>query len=257
MIDSHAHLDMEQFDPDREEVIQRARELGLSHIVTIGIDLDTSARSLELAETHDFISATIGCHPHNAKEFGELEVEGLAALAAREKVVAWGEIGLDFFHKHSPPGRQVEAFEMQLDMARDFDLPVVIHDRDAHDEVMEILKKKQAGLYKGVFHCFSGDYDMAMTLIDMGFYISIPGTVTFPKAHQIQRVAARIPLERMLVETDAPFLAPVPHRGKRNEPSFVAHTVSQIARLRETGVEVVAERTAENARRVFHLRERG
>ncbi|MBN1102939.1 MAG: TatD family hydrolase, partial [Deltaproteobacteria bacterium] len=167
--------------------------------------------------------------------------------------VAWGEIGLDFFHRHSSPDDQIAGFKKQIDLARTFDLPIVIHDRDAHGEVLDILKEKQQGHYKGVFHCFSGDYALAMTLIEMGFHISVPGTVTFRNAAQMQDVAARIPLERMLVETDAPFLAPVPRRGERNEPAFVTHTVDKVARLRGMDTDVVARQTAENTMRVFKL----
>ncbi len=252
MIDSHAHLERKEFAPDRNEVIQRARDRGLTHIVTIGTDLDSSRKALDLAETHDFIFATVGTHPHDATAFGDGEAEALSALATRRKVVAWGEIGLDFFHLHSPADCQVEAFERQIDLAATFDLPLVIHDRDAHEELLGILRRKQKH-YKGVIHCFSGDYDLAMTLMDMGFHISIPGVVTFPKALPTRDAATRIPLERMLVETDAPFLAPVPHRGKRNEPAFVAHTVEEIARLRGIRPEDVASQTAENSKALFNL----
>lgn len=253
MIDSHAHLDMGHFEQDREAVIQRALQEGLSHIVTIGTSLSTSIKALELADAHNFIFAAIGCHPHNASSFDEMEIKGLCSLASKEKVVAWGEIGLDFYHRRSSPADQVAVFKKQIDLARKFDLPIVIHDRDAHREILDILEEKKQGPYKGVFHCFSGNYTLAMTLIEMGFYISIPGTVTFRNATQMQDVASRIPLERMLIETDAPFLTPVPFKGERNEPAFVIKTLEKIASLRGADPKVIARRTAENTRKLFKL----
>jgi TatD DNase family protein len=167
--------------------------------------------------------------------------------------VAWGEIGLDFYRRYSPPQVQVAAFKRQLEMATDLDLPVIIHDREAHTELLEILEEMPRRKAGGVIHCFSGDYDMAMALIEMGYHISIPGTVTYKKAIQVHEVATRIPLERMLVETDAPFLAPVPFRGKRNEPLFVTYTARKIAELRNMDFQEVALQTSENAKRVFGL----
>lgn len=253
MIDSHAHLDMKRFDKDRDQVLERATAAGLTHIVTVGIDLKSSLAALNLAKKFDFIFSTIGYHPHNAKEMGPQEEKALCKLATEANVVAWGEIGLDFFHKHSPPATQIDVFKRQIDLAREVDLPIIIHDRDAHDEVLEILKSRGNGRYRGVIHCFSGDYALALTFLDMGFYLSIPGTVTYKNAHQVREVAARTPLDRLFVETDAPFLTPVPHRGDRNEPSFVAHTVREIARLRKTAPEKVARQTAINAAKLFNL----
>ena len=174
-------------------------------------------------------------------------------LASKEKVVAWGEIGLDFFHRHSPPEKQIEVFKRQIDLAMDVGLPIVIHDRDAHKEVLDILRTGNSDIYRGVIHCFSGNYDLAMTFIEMGFHLSIPGTVTYKNARQVKDVAARIPLDRMLVETDAPFLAPVPLRGERNESAFVVHTVKEIARLRGIDAKEVARQTFKNTIGLFKL----
>jgi TatD DNase family protein len=253
LIDTHAHLDMKDFDPDRQATLDRALEGGITHIVTIGIDLSSSLKALELANTHDFVYASVGYHPHNATHIDEQVMTELEKLVSEPKVVAWGEIGLDFYRRYSPPDMQMEAFKRQLGMAMDLDLPVIIHDREAHTELFEILEEMRKGKAKGVIHCFSGNYDMAMALVEMGYYISIPGTVTYKKALQVQEVATGIPLDRLLVETDAPFLAPVPYRGKRNEPLFVTYTAQKIAELRNMSFEEVALKTSENAKRVFDL----
>ena len=253
IIDSHAHLDMADFRKDRTQVLERAREEGISHIISVGIDLPSSLAALELALEHDFVFSTIGYHPHHAHDMGPKEEKALSQLALEPKVVAWGEIGLDFFHRHSPPPKQMEAFKKQIELASDAGLPIIIHDRDAHREVLDILKVVGNKKFRGVIHCFSGDYALAMTFIEMGFYLSIPGTVTYKGARQVKNVAAKIPLERMLVETDAPFLTPVPFRGKRNESAFVVHTVREIARLREISVEEVAIRTSKNTIALFNL----
>lgn len=253
LIDTHAHLDMKDFDKDRQETLDRALKGGITHIITIGIDLSSSLKALELANRHDFVYSSVGYHPHNATNMDPQVIKELEGLVSEPKVVAWGEIGLDFYRGYSPPDAQMEAFERQLEMAMDLDLPVIIHDREAHSELLKTLEQVGKGVHRGVIHCFSGDYDMATALIEMGYHISIPGTVTYKKAFQVQEVATRIPLERLLVETDAPFLAPVPHRGKRNEPLFVTYTAQKIAELRDMDFQEVALQTSENAKRVFDL----
>jgi TatD DNase family protein len=255
LIDSHAHLDMDEFEGDLTEVLSRALESGVGKIISVGIDLPSSAKALELATKHDYIYSTVGCHPHNADEADARVLKGLTELAAKPGVVAWGEIGLDFFRRHSPPQRQIEVFERQLDLARELGLPVIIHDREAHEQLYEILGKKKSSL-TGVVHCFSGDYPLAQALLDMGFYISFPGTDTYKKAAVVREVASRIPLERLLVETDAPYLAPVPYRGKRNEPAFVKYTAQEIARLRGMDFQELARATSENATTLFNLGKR-
>lgn len=251
--DSHAHLDMPEYDLDREEVLKRAFDAGVRRIITIGTDLESSLHAYELTEKYDFIFSTVGYHPHNAKEADPEVLDRLCRLARQPKVVAWGEIGLDFFRRHSPPDQQRAVFNDQLDLARKLDLPVIIHSRDANEEIVQILKKRNNHGQHGVVHCFSGDYRTAVELVDMGFYISIPGTVTYKNASVVQDVAARLPLDHLLVETDAPYLTPVPHRGERNEPLFVTHTVRKIAELRRVDFEEVAVRTSENASRLFGL----
>ena len=253
LIDSHTHLEMKAFDRDRKEVIERAFEGGVTQMITIGTDLSSSTRALELAQQYDFIYSTVGFHPHHAKETDVEQLNELVQLAAEPKVVAWGEMGLDFFRNYSPPERQIDIFNHQLDMVMGNDLPIIIHDREAHKEVIDILKSRGVNQYRGVIHCFSGDYNLAMTFIDMGFYLSIPGNVTYPKAFQTQDVAARIPIERLLIETDAPFLTPLPLRGKRNEPLFVTYTAQKIANLRNMGFQELARKTSENAVKLFHL----
>jgi len=255
LIDSHAHLDMEEFEADLGEVLEKALESGVSEIICIGIDLTSSAKALELSRKYDFIYSTVGYHPHHADQVDLRVLRDLADLAHDPKVVAWGEIGLDFFRRLSPPQIQMEAFELQLGMAGELGLPVIIHDREAHEHLSEILRKKGPPL-TGVIHCFSGDYALARLFIDMGFYISIPGTVTYKKAALVQDVAARVPLERLLVETDAPYLAPVPYRGKRNEPAFVKYTAQEIARLRGMDFQELALVTSQNARTLFKLGKR-
>lgn len=254
LIDTHAHLDMDEFEKDREEVLARALEAGIGQIITIGIDLPSSRKALEIAGKNDPVYASVGYHPHNAESVDARALDDLAELAGFPKVVAWGEIGLDFFRRRSPPETQIKAFEQQLNMARNMRLPVIVHDRDAHDQLLGILKKNKVPS-GGVIHCFSGDYRLAGLFMDMGFYISIPGTVTYKKAVLVQDVAAKIPLERLLVETDAPFLAPAPHRGKRNEPAFVKYTALEVARLRGMDLQALAEATSKNARTLFNLGE--
>jgi TatD DNase family protein len=253
LTDSHAHLEMPEFDADREQVLERAVQGGVTRVITIGTDLESSAQAVGLAQGHESVFATVGCHPHDAKECTEEALAELCRLAAEPRVVAWGEIGLDFFKLYSPRDRQVELFERQLDLASRADLPVVIHDRDAHHEILSILRKRKDSGRRGVIHCFSGDYSVALEFIGLGFAISIPGTVTYKNAHDIQEVAARIPVDRLIVETDAPYLTPVPKRGKRNEPLFVVHTAEKVASLRGMDLQEFCRIASENTTRIFGL----
>ena len=253
LIDTHAHLDMEDFDKDRDQVLERALQGGISHIITIGIDFSSSLKALQLANKYDFVFSTIGYHPHNATDVDPQALKELGRLASEPKTVAWGEIGLDFYRRYSPPNRQIKVFEEQLEMAIHYDLPVIIHVREAYDEVLTTLKKMDRGKLRGVIHCFSGDYDLASAFMELGYFISIPGTVTYKNALQVKDVASRIPLESLLLETDAPFLTPVPKRGKRNEPFFVTYTAQEIAQLRGIGFQELAHQTSENAKKLFNL----
>ena len=240
-VDSHAHLEMEQFDPDREEMIARAREAGVEIVVAIGSGTGPGSLDcgIQLAEQHDFIYATIGIHPHEAKLATDADFAELEELAKRPKVIAWGEIGLDYFYDHSPREVQQQVFCQQMELAQAARLPIVIHCRpsdgseNAWDDCLRLLQEHWAGSgLGGILHCFTGTWAHAQRALDMGFMISFAGNVTFPKAQQIRDAARQVPLDRMLIETDSPFLAPVPHRGKRNEPAFVKETARQIGELR-------------------------
>lgn len=253
LIDSHAHMDMTDFSKDRTEVLERAVDGNVTKIVTVGIDIESSIAAIELARKNGFVFASVGYHPHNAKDCNQKTLNELARMASERSVIAWGEIGLDFYRSHSPHDEQRKVFSDQLRLADDLGLPVIIHDRNAHSEVLAQLKKMGRGERKGVIHCFSGDVELAHTLIDLGYFISIPGTVTYTKASQVKAVASAVPMNRLLIETDAPFLAPVPKRGKRNEPLFVRYTAEEIAGLRNMDFEEVALATSKNARDLFGL----
>lgn len=252
LVDTHSHLEMTEFDRDREEVIERALKSGVGAIIAVGVTLEDSKAAIALAEKHGAVYATVGVHPHDANSIEEQTYENLKKLAAHKKVVAWGEIGLDFFRNRSPRNLQIRRFEEQLSIARELNLPVVIHSREAHAETFEILEK-QKGNVRGVLHCFSGDYRMAAKYIDLGYYISIPGTITFPNAGSLVDTAARIPMESLLIETDSPFLTPVPKRGKRNEPAYVAYVAKKISEIRKLTLEEVAKVTTENASDLFGM----
>ncbi|HXX34156.1 MAG TPA: TatD family hydrolase [Thermodesulfobacteriota bacterium] len=253
LIDSHAHLEMPEFRKDLEAVIQRAKESGVEYVFTVGTEKKDWKRALEIAESHPSIYAILGVHPHNAKEIDHQTYPMLRELCRNEKVKAYGEIGLDFFRNFSPRDLQLMRFREQIGLAKELGLPVVIHDREAHHETLEILKSERAKDCGGIIHCFSGDYGMAKACMDMGFYISIPGSVTFKNAESFREVVKRIPLDSLLVETDAPFLTPVPFRGKRNEPSYVRYTAQRMAEVKNISLEKVAEVTTQNAMRVYRL----
>ncbi|MGA9965139.1 MAG: TatD family hydrolase [Terriglobales bacterium] len=263
-VDSHAHLEMEQFDADREQMLARAREAGIEAIVAIGSGTGPGSLDcgIQLAERHGFIYATIGIHPHEARLASDADFEEMVQLAKRPKVIAWGEIGLDYFYDHSPREVQQEVFLKQLQLAQSAKLPIVIHCRpsdnsdDAWQDCLKLLREHWAasGL-GGILHCFTGTWAHAAQALDMGFMISFAGNVTFPKAQQIREAAKQVPLDRMLVETDSPFLAPVPHRGKRNEPSFVKEVARQLGELRGLSMEEVGLQTANNFYRFFSLHE--
>jgi TatD DNase family protein len=251
LIDSHCHLDFSDYDPDRDEVVARALDAGVTKMITIGIDAATSRAAVDLAARYEPVFATVGHHPHEADKMTPADLDALSGLAAEPKVVAFGEIGLDFFKLHSEADVQKRRFRELVDLGLSLGLPLVIHDRDAHEQIFEALS--EAGAQKGVIHCFSGDWPLARRFLGLGFHISIPGTVTFPKADLVRDVAANTPLDRLLLETDAPFLAPAPKRGRRNEPALVLHTAKEIARLRRMDLEELARATTENAERLFGL----
>jgi len=250
-IDSHAHLEMSDYDHDRDEMIKRALDQGIEKIVTIGIDKKECEQAIELAATYPFIYAALGLHPHNAQRSDNILFDFIKESARHKSVVALGEMGLDFFKNWSPRNDQIRCFHDQLALARELKLPVIIHDRDAHEETLQILREERAWEVGGVIHCFSGDFKMAAACIDMGFFISIPGTITFKNATSLQEVVNKIPLQSILIETDAPFLAPVPFRGKRNEPAYVRYVAEKIAEIKKAPLETVASMTTNNAKKLF------
>ena len=264
-VDSHAHLEMEQFNADRDTVLKRAREAGIDTIVAIGSGTGPGSLDcgIRLAAQHDFIYATIGIHPHEAKLATEADFAELDRLAKQPKVIAWGEIGLDYFYDHSPREVQRKVFTRQMELARAAKLPIVIHCRpsenseDAWQECLDLIHEQWAssGL-GGILHCFTGTADDAKRALDMGFMISFAGNITFPKAEQIREAAKAVPADRMLIETDAPFLAPVPHRGKRNEPCFVVETARRLGELRGLSVEEAGWLTSKNFYSFFSLPEK-
>ena len=253
LIDSHAHLDMEEFDPDRDRVIDTALSSGIKRIITIGIDVESSIAGIKLAQAYPSVLATVGIHPHNADNATREDLAQIPLLSDNKKVVGIGEIGLDFYRDRSSRENQIDLFKQQLEIAMSLDLPVVIHARESHSDILKTLSSFKKHSLTGVIHCFSGDYDLAKEYIAKGYYISIPGTVTYKNADQIKDVAGRVPLERMLLETDSPFLAPVPYRGKRNEPSYIMNTALEVARIRGIPLEEVSDQTTRNVCKLFNL----
>jgi TatD DNase family protein len=263
-VDSHAHLDGKQFDLDREDVIARAREAGVQTMVAIGNGdgppiLDAG---VQLATKYPFIYATIGIHPHEARLADEAAYQTMEQLASHPKVIAWGEIGLDYFYDHSDRDTQKQVFSRQMELAAAAKLPIVIHCRpsDGSDNAWEDCLGMINGQWAphglgGILHCFTGNAAQAKRALDMGFMISFAGNLTFPKAQQIRDAALEVPLERLLIETDSPYLAPVPHRGKRNEPAFVIETARRLGELRGISTEEVGERTSSNFYKFFKLTE--
>jgi TatD DNase family protein len=256
LIDSHAHIDFPQFDTDRDAMLERARAAGVSTLLAIGTGpgpekLDAA---LPFAEQHDWIYASVGIHPHEAKEVAPQHLDQLAKLAKHPKVIAWGEIGLDYHYDHSPREVQQRIFREQMALAREAKLPIIIHCREAWSDCLKLIAEdwKSSGL-GGILHCFSSTLEDAQRGIGMGFLISFAGNSTYPKAQNLREIAKALPLEKLLMETDAPYLAPQAHRGKRNEPAYVAEVAHTLASVRNLAPEEVAAATAENFRRFFGL----
>lgn len=245
LIDSHTHIQVSQFDHDRKEMLQRAVEAGVTHILIIGINLETSLAAVELAEKNNHLYATVGMHPHNAVDFTSEILSTYRDLLRHPKVIALGEIGLDYYRDLSPRNTQKDVFEKQLDLAEETGMPIVIHNRDAYDDILPILEKRK-GQLRGVLHCFTGDVELLQKSLEIGFHIGIGGIVTYPKATDVQLVAKEVPIDRLLIETDCPWLTPQFRRGKRNEPAYVRAVAEKIAELRNTSVEVVSEMTSGN-----------
>ncbi len=272
LFDTHAHLHDPAFDGDRDDVLQRARDSGVRRLITVGTDLDTSVAAIEVAKHYDGVWASIGVHPHDAKDWDLATLTRMVVLAQDEKVVALGEIGLDFFRDLSPRDVQREAFAAQLALADQLELPVIIHSRGAHEETASILEAWASGggagrpagesnaasaeMPLGVVHCFSGDMALAQRYVDTDLLISFAGPVTYPKNHDLREAAVRLRGESIVVETDCPYLSPQTQRGTRNEPAFVAETARYIAELRGVEPEAFARQCSENAARLFRLPER-
>jgi TatD DNase family protein len=250
LIDTHAHLQWRAFDKDREQVIERAFTAGLSAIVNIGYDLNASREAVRIADSHDRIYAVVGVHPHNAKTMSTDTLESLRELAQDSKVVAIGEIGLDYYRNLSPQAQQKEAFEQQIRLAKDLKLPIVVHDREAHDDILETLSHFGKDI-TGILHCFSGNEEMAKGCVQLGYLISIAGPVTFPNARRLHDLVRRLPEESLVLETDCPFLSPQSRRGSRNEPMFILETAHKVAELRGMQVRELADLTSRNARRML------
>ena len=256
-IDSHAHIDGPEFDADRDEIIERARAAGVSLILNVGTgDPHSGAfeRAVDLGQKHDSVYTAIGTHPHDARLYDDKAEEKIKTLVQSEHVLAWGEIGLDFHYDNSPRDVQVAVFRRQLRGARECNLPVVIHTREAEAETIEILKSEYVDAERrGVFHCFSGSKDLAQRALELGFMISFSGIVTFKKADELRAVAREVPLERLLIETDCPYLTPIPYRGKRNEPAYVVEVARCLAGIHGLDVEEIGRVTSDNFRSFFKI----
>jgi TatD DNase family protein len=253
LIDSHCHLDMESYQEDLEKILQHAKSCRIKSIITIGIDEKSSLAAVELAKRHPMLKATVGIHPHDAEQIDEGTYSRIRKIVADNKkhIVAYGEIGLDYAKGYSPKNVQLKRFEEQLILAKSLKLPVIIHDRDAHDDCLAILQANSPFPDGGVMHCFSGNTNLAKKVLELGFYISIPGVVTFKNGKELQKVVSDIPLTSLLLETDGPFLAPVPWRGKRNVPAYLAYTAQKVSELKGISIAEVAEQTSANVQKLF------
>jgi TatD DNase family protein len=253
LIDSHAHLELEPLSNDPSAVVERARAAGVVAVVTVGIDTKDAQNALRIAEEFEDVFASVGFHPHNAKDVENLDLSDMEHLAEHPKVVAYGEIGLDYFRNHSPQTVQISVFQEQLQLAKRLGKPVVIHLRDAYDDGLHMIE--QAGPFPegGVIHCFSGNREQAERALGLGFHISVPGTVTYKKNDELRSIVADLPEDRILLETDCPFLAPEPKRGKVNEPALITHTAQTVAQVRGVPVEQIAYTTTCNAVKFFKL----
>jgi len=255
LIDSHAHIQGKEYADEVEAVVDRAREAGVEKIVAVGGagDMSSNTDAIALAGSFPNIYATVGMHPHDAKDVGENEINRLRQLAAAPKVIAIGETGLDYYYDHSPREVQRRAFGRFIQMARETELPIVVHERDAARDVADLLRSEGESQLRGVIHCFTGNYEAARAYLDSGFYLSFTGIITFKNAEPLRDVVRKVPLDRMLVETDSPYLTPVPHRGKRNEPANVRLVAEAVAKIKTIPLENVADVTTRNVRDLFKI----
>lgn len=255
LIDSHAHIQGKEYAGEVDAVVARARAAGVETIIAVGGagDMSSNNEAVALAAQFANIYATVGMHPHDAKDVGDDELRALRELTSQPKVIAVGETGLDFYYNHSPHDVQRRVFAQFIDMARETELPIVVHERDAAREVAELLRSEGSGKLRGVIHCFTGDYEAARTYLDLGFYLSFTGIITFKNAEPLREVVRQVPLERIFVETDSPFLTPVPHRGKRNEPAYVRFVAETIAKVKGVELAEVARQTTANVKTLFRI----
>ncbi|GAA0320902.1 TatD family hydrolase [Bacillus carboniphilus] len=253
LFDTHVHLNDKQFEDDLEVVIKRALEQGVQNMVVVGFDRPTIKRAIELVETYDFLYASVGWHPVDAIDMVEEDLQYLEELSKHPKVVALGEMGLDYHWDKSPKDVQKEVFRKQIQLAKKVKLPIIIHNREATEDIVAILREEGAEEVGGIMHCFSGSVEIAKQCVDMNFYISLGGPVTFKNAKKPKEVAEAIPLDKLLIETDCPYLAPHPNRGKRNEPSYVTLVAEEIANLKGLSYEEVTNQTTVNAKKLFGI----
>lgn len=249
--DTHAHLDDEKFDADREEIIEHIKSEGVSLVVNIGADMESSKTTVELAEKYDFIYAAVGVHPYDEPDLTDDDISELKQLAKSVKVVAIGEIGLDYHFPDTDKEGQKEGFRKQIALAKELNLPYVVHDRDSHQDCYDIIK--ESGYFRGVMHCFSGSSEFAKQMTDLGFYISFAGTVTFKNAKKVKEAAKTVPIDRILIETDCPYLSPEPNRGKRNNPANVRYTAEVLAEIKGISLDEMAKITMENGKRFYGI----
>jgi TatD DNase family protein len=253
LFDTHAHYNDAQFDEDRDEVLSRVREGGVSLVLNAAADMDSVHSCIRLAEDYDFIYTSVGVHPHDAIHISEETIETLRREAEHVKVVAVGEIGLDYYYDNSPRDTQKYWFARQIGLARELGLPVIVHNRDAHEDSLRIVQQEGAKQVGGVFHCFTGSVEMARELLKLEFYISVGGPVTFKNARKLIEVVQYVPMDRILIETDCPYLTPEPHRGKRNESTYVRLVAERIAQIKGCTFEEIASVTLENGKRLFKI----
>ncbi|MBM7555169.1 TatD family hydrolase [Thalassobacillus pellis] len=253
LFDTHVHLNARQFDEDREEVIKRARETGVEYMVVVGFDRETIPLAIEIAESHDNIYAAVGWHPVDAIDMKEEDLSWIEELSAHPKVVAIGEMGLDYHWDKSPADVQKDVFRKQIALAKKVKMPIIIHNREATQDIVDVLKEENADEVGGIMHCYSGDVEIAKECIEMNFMISLGGPVTFKNAKLPKEVAEAIDLDHLLIETDCPFLAPHPNRGKRNEPAYVKLVAEQVAELKGMSYEEICNKTTENALNFFKI----
>jgi TatD DNase family protein len=255
LIDSHAHIQGKEYAGETEAVLERARQAGVEQVIVVGGagDMSSNTMAVALADSFPSVYATVGMHPHDAKDVGAEELARLMELAVHPKVIAVGETGLDYYYDHSPHDVQSRVFTRFIQMARETDLPIVVHERDAARDTAGLLRSEGSAKVRGVIHCFTGDYDAACNYLDLGFYLSFSGIITFKNADPLRRVVQKVPLERVFVETDSPYLTPMPHRGKRNEPAYVRLVAETIAKIKAIPLEEVARTTTRNVQDLFKI----